>query len=262
MAKAAKDPWFKFFPSDWRADPALRSCSLGARGLWVECMCIMHEATPYGHLKVNGRPVTDAALASLAGCQPDLLPDLIGELEIAGVFSRTGDGTIYSRRMTRDDKRRKTARKNGQKGGNEALKRPHVSDGQTREKTASDNPQVNPWVKGEDNTHMPYAIFHKPDDVSSFQSETSPPTGPPKHVFVGRVIRLAGPDYARWAKAYHGIADIEAALMAADDWITGESEATQKRWFHVVSAMLRKQHEAALVRAAPAKPIRGSVGSV
>ena len=60
-----KRPWFKFYPSDWRADQALRSCSVAARGLWIECMCIMHEADPYGHLVVNGRPVTDTLLARL-----------------------------------------------------------------------------------------------------------------------------------------------------------------------------------------------------
>ena len=50
-------PWMKFYPSDWRADPALRMCSLGARGLWAEMMCIMHEAEPYGCLLVNGQAI-------------------------------------------------------------------------------------------------------------------------------------------------------------------------------------------------------------
>jgi hypothetical protein len=44
----------KFYPSDWRSDPMLRLCSLAARGLWMEMMCLMHEAEPYGSLLVNG----------------------------------------------------------------------------------------------------------------------------------------------------------------------------------------------------------------
>ena len=49
--------WFKFYPSDWRADPALRMCSIAARGLWMEMLCVMHEATPRGSLLINGKRV-------------------------------------------------------------------------------------------------------------------------------------------------------------------------------------------------------------
>ena len=42
-------PWLKFYPRDWRGDQALRLVSLHARGLWIELLCVMHEATPYGH---------------------------------------------------------------------------------------------------------------------------------------------------------------------------------------------------------------------
>ena len=114
-------PWLKFYPADWQADQALRLCSLAARGLWVECMCIMHRAVPYGHLVVNGQSVTAAQLAVLAGTLPDQIPDLLGELETAGVFSRTRQGVVYSRRMTRDDKKARVARKNGKSGGNPKL---------------------------------------------------------------------------------------------------------------------------------------------
>jgi hypothetical protein len=97
-------PWMKFYPADWRADQALRVCSLAARGLWMEMLCVMHNAEQYGHLLLNGRPVTDAQLAMLAGTTPDQIPVLLGELEAAAVFSRTQKGVIYSRRMTRDHK--------------------------------------------------------------------------------------------------------------------------------------------------------------
>ncbi|HDA7904193.1 TPA: hypothetical protein O5V80_002738, partial [Staphylococcus aureus] len=60
-------PWMKFYPSDWRADPMLRLCSMAARGLWVEMLCIMHEATPYGTLLVNGRRLDKKQLAALVG---------------------------------------------------------------------------------------------------------------------------------------------------------------------------------------------------
>lgn len=115
------DPWLKFYPTDWRSDPALKMCSLAARGLWIEMIALMHEAVPYGHLLVSGRSPTDAQLAVLAGAPMDQITDILGELESAGVFSRTREGVIYSRKMTRTAKKAAIARKNGRKGGNPSL---------------------------------------------------------------------------------------------------------------------------------------------
>lgn len=118
------DPWFKFYPTDWRSDPALKMCSLAARGLWIEMIALMHEATPYGHLVVSGRSPTDTQLAVLAGALPAQVSELLGELEAAGVFSRTREGVIFSRKMTRAAKKAAIARKNGKNGGNPSLRKP------------------------------------------------------------------------------------------------------------------------------------------
>lgn len=129
------NPWMKFYPSDWRADPALRMCSIGARGLWMEMLCLMHEAVPRGSLLVNGKPVSDKQLASLAGTPLKDAIALIAEMEDAGVFSRDQDGTIFSRRMRRDDERAARDKANGGKGGNPKVKgvnpppNPPVDDG-------------------------------------------------------------------------------------------------------------------------------------
>lgn len=94
--------WMKFWPGDWKGDAALRMCGLAARGLWIECIAIMHEAEPYGHLMVNGRALTTKQLASIVGAPERDVVKLLAELEEAGVFSRTDSGTIFSRRMVRD----------------------------------------------------------------------------------------------------------------------------------------------------------------
>lgn len=112
----------KFYTSDWRSDPALRMCSMAARGLWIEMICLMHEANPYGHLLVKGQSLTDAQLAALVGTPPDQITALLGELGAAGVFSKTRAGVIYSRRLTRMAKKAATARNNGRKGGNPSLR--------------------------------------------------------------------------------------------------------------------------------------------
>ena len=96
-------------------------CTLAARGLWMEMLCIMAEAKPIGHLVIEGLAPTDTQLAMLAGAPPDQVPELLVELESAGVFSRSVEGVIFSRRMVDDDKKARTARRNGRRGGNPNL---------------------------------------------------------------------------------------------------------------------------------------------
>lgn len=121
MSASAKRPWMKFYPADWQADQALRVCSLAARGLWLECLAVMHRAQPYGHLLINGAAPNDAQLAVLAGARAKQVAALMGELEQAGVFSRTRAGAVYSRRMVRDEKKARLAIRNGKAGGNPSL---------------------------------------------------------------------------------------------------------------------------------------------
>lgn len=133
-------PWMKFYPSDWRSDPALRMCSIAARGLWAELMCIMHEAEPYGHLLIKGARIPKAKLAILVGISDRECSALLLELEANGVMSRTEDGTIYSRRMVRDAEKSAKDKANGKLGGN-----PKVKGG------------VNPPDNGEDKAQKPEA---------------------------------------------------------------------------------------------------------
>lgn len=146
------DPWMKFYPTDWRADPALRMCSLGARGLWMEMLCIMHEAEPRGTLRVNGKALNARQMAVLVGSSVEEISPLMAELESCGVFSRDENGVLFSRRMMRDDEKAARDKANGRKGGN-----PKLSGGV--------NPPDNPPDKGKDNgqdkAHMPEARYQK-----------------------------------------------------------------------------------------------------
>jgi hypothetical protein len=153
------DPWLKFYTSDWRADPRLKMCSLASRGLWIEMICIMHEADPYGHLLVSGLTPTDTQLAVLTGASPDQIAALLGELESAGVFSRTRAGVIYSRKMSRMAKKAATARNNGRKGGNPSLSK-------ERQNQPSDKGGDNPSLKGRDKTQKPEARVKEKEDTN------------------------------------------------------------------------------------------------
>lgn len=138
-----KYPFMKFFPSDWRSDPALRMCSVAARGLWMEMLCLMHEAEPKGSLVVNGRALSESQLAALAGMSPDGLAALMNELETAGVFSRDADRTIFSRRMRRDVEKAARDFANGKSGGNPALmRRVNPRDKSQKPETGDQNPET------------------------------------------------------------------------------------------------------------------------
>ena len=138
----------KFYPADWRADAMLRLCSIAARGLWAEMMCIMHDAERYGSLLVNGRRIDKKQLAGLAGISEKECTLLLLELEGNGVFSRDADGTIYSRRMRRDFEKSEIDKKNGKVGGN-----PRLKGG------------VNPQVNGEDKAQKPEARSQEEDRI-------------------------------------------------------------------------------------------------
>lgn len=133
-------PWFKFYPADWRAEPALRMVTLEARGFWIECLCIMHEAEPYGHLIVRGVPLEVPQMAAIVGAPEQVVRSCLHELEEAGVLSRNGAGTITCRRMVRDAKKRERDKNNGKKGGNPGLKYPVASNVYV----LGVNPPVNP----------------------------------------------------------------------------------------------------------------------
>lgn len=137
MAKQRKLPAMQFYTGDWMKDTNLRGVPLAAKGLWIEMLCLMHESDRRGYLQSNGKPVPQDQLARMTGCSSDEVSQCLEVLEISGVFSRTKNGIIYSRRMVRDEEVRQKSIINGRLGGNPSLKRSEKG--------------VNPWDKGGDN---------------------------------------------------------------------------------------------------------------
>lgn len=117
-----KRPSFQFYPGDWLRDPALRACSSAARGLWIDMICLLHEGQPYGHLTLNGKDILPPILARILGADVKDILTWLDELESVGAFSRTESGTIYSRRMVRDEEIRQARAS----GGVKSLQNPNV----------------------------------------------------------------------------------------------------------------------------------------
>lgn len=185
-------PWMKFYPSDWRSDPTLRACSIAARGVWMELLCVMHEASPRGWLLLpNGSAMTERQIATLVGASVEEVTECLIELEQAGVFSRDGSGVIFSRRMHRDEEKAALAAHNGAKGGNPTLKG-----------------GVNPSDNGGDKAQIPDT---REPEISSLRSADEP-TGDARTdlfrtglkslaEFTGRPPGKLRPLLGRWLKA-------------------------------------------------------------
>jgi hypothetical protein len=122
-----KRPAFQWYPGDLRRDVAVQACTFEARALWREMIDLMHDGEPYGHLTAGGLPIDAPQLARIVGVTPARATRWVVELESRKVFSRTGDGVIYSRRMVRDEHIRNVRKDAGKLGGNPALLDNHDS---------------------------------------------------------------------------------------------------------------------------------------
>lgn len=158
-----KRPSFQFYPGDWLNDASLRMVSVGARGLWIEMMCIMHQGSSYGYLKVNSKVILPSNLARMTGATSHEVEGYLEELESSGVFSRDDDGCIFSRRMIRDEKVREARAAGGSKGGNPALM------GKTKDDT-----------KVGDKVNLPTNLKPTPSSSSSASPSKQKPPIPPK----------------------------------------------------------------------------------
>lgn len=161
-------PWLKFYVDDWRAEPNLKLVGRQARSLWVDLMCLMHKAEPYGHLLIEGvKPSFDDLSKILGDTEKDIFR-LIGELKAKRVCSTMDDGTIYSRRMVRDHAKAEKDKANGKGGGNPKL-------------ISEDNGGVNLPDKVTDNVglkaHMPYAITKAKEETNTIVGQ-EPTPGP------------------------------------------------------------------------------------
>lgn len=193
-----KKPWMKFYPADWRGEPRLRMCSFAARGLWIDLISYMHEGEPYGHLTIEGHPPNLNEIASLTARPVTETRKALAELEARKVFSRSPEGTIYSRRMVRDAEKAMRDKENGSAGGNPNLK-----------------PQVNPPDKAqrpeargqrlEANASQNQSSF-KSEDREAKREERPPPRNGQTAPRVGRVYVTKGtPEWEAYAADYRSV---------------------------------------------------------
>lgn len=135
------------FWNDWANDPNLRACSLAARGLWMEMLCIMARAIPYGELRIERKPLSNDELARMVGATPRAVEILLQELSEKSVYSLTRKQVIFNRRMKRSRNLCETRAKAGSKGGMVTNERIREITGLVQQNTQQ-TPQQTPQQTG------------------------------------------------------------------------------------------------------------------
>jgi hypothetical protein len=158
----AKSPGFWFFTGDWMKDPELRFCSLFARGLLVDLLCILFEAKEQGYASnPDGTPRTDEQIADAVsgGSREDKLSAL-AELERSGVLSRDFRGVLFSRRIARLSELSEARKQNGSKGGSKTQAKLKQTGEQKAGVSVSVSDSVSVSFLEDTHTHTPA----EPDD--------------------------------------------------------------------------------------------------
>jgi hypothetical protein len=124
------------------SDEGVRACSLAARGLWFDLLCIAgtNKDKEYGFVMVGGRAPSVEQIARRVGATVEEVEILVRELEDARVFSRDRRGIIYCRRMVRAEK----SRGNGRLGGNPNLVRQKENPEQVKPEPKAPIPEPEP----------------------------------------------------------------------------------------------------------------------
>lgn len=129
--------WFKFYITDHQSDQMLQSCSIAARGLWFELILMMRQSPRCGYLcDHKGAPLSDEIASRSARVSLRKFRSLRDELREKGVFSEDENGVMYSRKMVRDEEKRRKCSDAGKAGGGnprlkDTFKRPFKAESES-----------------------------------------------------------------------------------------------------------------------------------
>jgi hypothetical protein len=223
--------------------------------------CLMHDCEPYGHLLVGSAPMLPPQLARLVGITAKECATLMRELEQAGVFSRTDEGTIFSRRMVRDEALRERRANGGQAGAEHGVKgaehgkkggRPRQSEGGSETPLTADKqpPPAFASASAEDKTEE----HHPPGGSDDDDTETL--GNPTAYGAVTMALRKAG--IARANPGHQGFRMLVDAGVTTEEFL-GYVEAAKKADdpFRYLVATVAKERERA--KESAGKVLRGSV---
>jgi len=192
-------------------------------------LCLMFECNRRGYLQHGtGKPFSHEQIARMVGCSVDELVGLLQELDDCGVFSRTEQGAIYSRRMAREEvdregnsqrQRRYRNRKSGSSPPRNGESNGHVTPlSHASSSSSSSSSSTSKGLSSEGST-LPGPELDLPPRLSNPQHQQRAKSSAPEQ----RGTRLnedfeLKPDMKEWASLHTPHVDLEAALEEFIDY--------------------------------------------
>jgi hypothetical protein len=99
----SKSTSFEFFPSDWMTDTGLRMCSLEARGLWIDIICLMQLSEKKGFLLIGNQKINEEKLRKMFGISKKKIQLLMTELLDYNLIKVSEDGTYFCKRIVENE---------------------------------------------------------------------------------------------------------------------------------------------------------------
>ncbi len=113
-----KEPWFKFWATDYLTDPDVDALTLEAQGLLVRMWCVCSQR---GNI-----PEDPEEIARLTRCKRQIVSQCASHCK---PFFKLRDGLLYSERMEREKEKSETARANAEKRYKKGTRTPEYANG-------------------------------------------------------------------------------------------------------------------------------------
>jgi hypothetical protein len=91
-------PAFQFYPADWKSNANLRRSTFGARGAWMDVICLLHDSDEYGLVRWPLKEISHAT-----GVPLGLLRELVTKGVLKGSDRGLTEPYLYTPRSGRKD---------------------------------------------------------------------------------------------------------------------------------------------------------------
>lgn len=178
---------------------------------------LMWESPERGYLRhKSGSQITPEQLARSVGGTVGEIKRCLSEMEDAGTFSRLEDGTIYNRRMIRDEKIRLIRKESGRLGGNPNLVNQTVKQNGKQKPTpssssSSSSSEVPPYPRCDE---IDSAAQWLADQVCE-RHHRKGDRGIVERMLVSELAPLADEEQWQWAKTFD---DRHKRWCQSDEW--------------------------------------------
>lgn len=120
MRKSKKES-FAFYPQDWMSDSRLRLCSAGARGLWIDILCLMHLSNERGYLLIDDTVLDEQMLQKRLGYDAQEFDDCFTELRRYNIIKKDENNRYFCKRIVNAQLLSEKRSMSGKLGGNPNL---------------------------------------------------------------------------------------------------------------------------------------------